>query len=170
MRYILYIRIDDDRVRNYYENSVQTFNEHMNDFHRDSGFDLYVPEEFQTTGITETPLKIDHGVSCSLYKVQDIGDEHISVASGYYMYPRSSISKTPLRLANSVGIIDSGYRGHLIAKVDCISNESYTVCQGDRLFQICTPDLTPFERIEIVESFGDDNTTRGDGGFGSTGR
>ena len=34
---------------------------------------------------------------------------------GYYLYPRSSISKTPLILANSVGIIDSGYRGNIKA-------------------------------------------------------
>ena len=33
----------------------------------------------------------------------------------YYLYPRSSISKTPLRMSNSTGIIDAGYRGEIIA-------------------------------------------------------
>ena len=101
--------------------------------------------------------------------------------SGYYMYPRSSISKTPLRLANSVGIIDSGYRGELMAKVDNINgcscdcscdNEAgdsvdYVVGQHSRLFQVCAPDLSPFASVEIVESL--DDTSRGAGGFGSTG-
>ena len=97
--------------------------------------------------------------------------------SGYYMYPRSSISKTPLRLANSVGIIDSGYRGDLMAKVDNINGFScdsdsgdsvdYVVSQHSRLFQVCAPDLSPFASVEIVDSL--DDTTRGAGGFGSTG-
>ena len=50
--------------------------------------------------------------------------------TGYYMYPRSSLSKTKLRLANSVGIIDSGYRGNLIGMFDLINmkvNETYIV-------------------------------------------
>jgi len=83
------------------------------------------------------------------------------------MYPRSSISKTPLRLANSVGIIDSGYRGELQAPVDNFSCQKYIVEEGQRLFQICSGDLTPFFNIKIVDSL--DQTDRGAGGFGSTG-
>ncbi len=96
---------------------------------------------------------------------------------GYYLYPRSSIVKTSLRLANSVGIIDSGYRGELIAVVDKhdSSNDWKTVLkrdckQYDRLFQICRGDLSPF-LDEIVENESDLGLTeRGCGGFGSTGR
>jgi dUTPase len=97
---------------------------------------------------------------------------------GYYLYPRSSIVKTSLRLANSVGIIDSGYRGELIAVVDKhdSSNDWKTVLkrdckQYDRLFQICSGDLSPF-LVEIVENESDLGliTERGCGGFGSTGR
>jgi dUTPase len=97
---------------------------------------------------------------------------------GYYLYPRSSIVKTSLRLANSVGIIDSGYRGELIAVVDKhdSSNDWKTVLkrdckQYDRLFQICSGDLSPF-LVEIVENENDLGliTERGCGGFGSTGR
>ena len=54
----------------------------------------------------------------------------------YYLYPRSSISKTPLRLCNSVGIIDAGYRGNIMAFVDNI-DEDYDL--GTRLFQLCDP-------------------------------
>ena len=56
--------------------------------------------------------------------------------------PRSSISKTPLRLANSIGLIDGGYRGEIMAMCDNIKTDSYTVEKGQRLFQIvcdCSP-------------------------------
>jgi dUTPase len=97
---------------------------------------------------------------------------------GYYLYPRSSIVKTSLRLANSVGIIDSGYRGELIAVVDKHDslNDWKTVLkrdckQYDRLFQVCSGDLSPFF-VEIVENESELGlvTERGCGGFGSTGR
>lgn len=97
---------------------------------------------------------------------------------GYYLYPRSSIVKTSMRLANSVGIIDSGYRGEVMAVVDKhdTSNDWKTVLkrdckQYDRLFQICAGDLQPF-RVEIVDNESELSciTERGCGGFGSTGR
>lgn len=97
---------------------------------------------------------------------------------GYYLYPRSSIVKTSMRLANSVGIIDSGYRGEIMAVVDKhgTSNDWKTVLkrdckQYDRLFQICAGNLKPF-RVEIVDNESElsSMTERGCGGFGSTGR
>ena len=91
--------------------------------------------------------------------------------TGFYMYPRSSLSKTPLRLANSVGIIDSGYRGDLIGAFDCNTHgEQYAVLKNDKLVQICGPGLVPVlvELVDSVELLG--ITDRGDGGFGSTGR
>ena len=71
-------------------------------------------------------------------------------------------------MANSMGIIDSTYRGELIVALDNISNEFVTIEAGKRLFQICSCDLTPFERVEKVDSL--DETERGSGGFGSTGQ
>ena len=101
---------------------------------------------------------------------------------GFYLYPRSSISKTRMRLANSVGIIDAGYRGDLIAAVDTIGLFGSTdiwhiwketlspIKKYDRYFQVCAPDLSPF-LVHIVETEGDLSppTERGAGGFGSTG-
>lgn len=103
-------------------------------------------------------------------------------ACGFYLYPRSSISKTRMRLANSVGIIDAGYRGDLIAAVDTIglfgSIDIWNVWKEtlspikkyDRYFQVCAPDLSPF-LVHIVETEAELGapTTRGTGGFGSTG-
>ena len=108
-------------------------------------------------------------------KQQDIFENCISkktstdvISQPFYIYPRSSIGKTPLRLANSVGIIDAQYRGNLIVQVDNISSESYTIQKGQRLFQICSQDLTPFRSVKIVDSLL--NTLRGAKGIGSTGK
>jgi len=101
---------------------------------------------------------------------------------GFYLYPRSSISKTRMRLANSVGIIDAGYRGDLIAAIDTIGifgstdiwhiwNETLApVKKYDRYFQVCAPDLSPF-LVHLVETEQELSppTERGSGGFGSTG-
>ena len=146
----------------YYED-VKEYNEKVKtDSHIDSGFDLYTPV-LMKTNYGET-YKVDHGVSCAVYNKD-------GKPLGYYMYPRSSISKTPLRVSNCVGIIDSGYRGNLIGKLDHIKPQEewkdYTVQPFSRLFQVCSPTLEPFSRIEIVETL--DDTERGAGGFGSTG-
>ena len=84
----------------------------------------------------------------------------------YYLFPRSSISKTPLRMANSIGLIDGGYRGEIMAMCDNIKTECHTVKKGQRLFQLVATDSSPIT-YELVESL--EMTTRGTGGFGSTG-
>ena len=82
----------------------------------------------------------------------------------YMLVPRSSLAKTPLRLANSIGIIDKSYRGELMAKVDNISKTSFTLEEGQCYFQIVSFDgnLPRFHMGEV------NNTIRGSGGFGST--
>ena len=88
---------------------------------------------------------------------------------GYFLYPRSSTgTKTPLRLANSLGIIDAGYRGNYIAAFDNIREAVFTVDRLQRLVQICPPNLTYPLRVELVEEL--EQTERGAGGFGSTGK
>jgi dUTP pyrophosphatase len=93
-----------------------------------------------------------------------------SYSSGYYVYPRSSISKTPLMLANHVGIIDSGYRGNLMAAVRKLpsAQSEYVVEKHTRLFQICHPSLCPIFVVLVPESELN-SSERGEGGFGSTG-
>ena len=124
----------------------------------DSGLDLLFTEDIVIEP-NET-IFISLGIKCEAFptkaKVHNIS---------YYLYPRSSISKTPLRMANSVGIIDAGYRGTLMAAVDNISNEEYTVRAGQRLFQLCSPDLSPIT-FEITDNLS--TTSRGAGNFGST--
>lgn len=82
--------------------------------------------------------------------------------------PRSNISKHPWVLANSVGIVDSDYRGEWMVKFKCVNDEvkalPYTV--GDRVAQIFFEKNVHVAFAEVEEL---DQTVRGEGGFGSTG-
>ena len=84
---------------------------------------------------------------------------------GYMLVPRSSISKTPLRLANSIGIIDKGYRGKVMVKVDNNSEEDFIMNEGNCYFQIVAFNGVLSE-MKLVDEISE--TIRGDGGFGST--
>jgi dUTPase len=134
----------------------------------DAGFDLYAPLELDC--VRGNVIKVDFHIQCAasivhFHEGRVIKEFH----TGYYLYPRSSLSKTSLRLANSVGIIDSGYRGDIIGMFDCI-NVDYKINRFDRLAQICSPGLTPIF-VEMVENdvvLG--ASLRGAGGFGSSGR
>ena len=132
----------------------------------DAGFDLYaVPMSMPIQAHSEL-LKMDFKIVCSAQMVLDSGKTY---NTGYYMYPRSSLSKTSLRLANSIGIIDAGYRGHLIGAFD-VRAETF-ITGHDKLVQICAPGLKPIvvTVVDEIEDLGE-QTRRGDGGFGSTGR
>jgi dUTP pyrophosphatase len=90
----------------------------------------------------------------------EVPDGHVGL-----LFPRSSVSKTGLSLRNSVGVLDSGYRGEVIFKFAGNSNQPiYEI--GDRIGQII---VLPHPKIEfqMVEELNE--TTRGSGGFGSTG-
>ena len=89
-------------------------------------------------------------------------------ARGYMLVARSSITKTPLRLSNAVGIIDPGYRGEIQARVDNLSDEPFVVQHGVSLFQLVAGDLSLLDVVLVYQDLS--TTARGDGGFGSTGR
>ena len=114
--------------------------------------------------------KLDHQVICS---AKIIDHNNNAYYTGYYMYPRSSISKTELMLSNHTGIIDSGYRGVLMGafrwlKPENSEQDNYTIDRYTRLLQVCLPTLHPIFVVMVDESELTD-TTRGTGGFGSTG-
>lgn len=151
---ILSIEVVDPFIASLYKKAAEKHNANL-ESHPDAGFDLFVPEEYRMT--TGSTFFVDFKIKCSA----TINGEPTS----YYLYPRSRITKTPLRLANSVGIIDSGYRGHIMAAFDC--RDACKVNKCDRLVQICAPNLCPI-KVVIVEGL-NDQTRRGIGGFGSTG-
>lgn len=139
-------KLNDASLQHFYLNVTSTG--------ENSGLDLYVPHDIEVA--PRSVLFLNHGVSASTH-----------AGSGFYLYPRSSISRTPLRLANSVGIIDPGYRGNIIAALENTSDEPFLIQRGQRLVQLCMPDLRPF-RVSIVNELSE--TARGGAGFGSSGR
>ena len=100
----------------------------------------------------------------------------MEIPEGYagFIFPRSSISKKTLDLANAVGIIDSGYRGEIICKFKPTVHFTYAIDKliiddeydiGDRIAQII---ILPYPKIEFDEVKELSDTDRSDGGFGST--
>jgi dUTP pyrophosphatase len=162
----LFVDSDDNELKNAYLNAVNAHNNKLvnNTDMIDAGFDIFVA----TSDILSKPLanKVNSNVICACKMITASG----SYNTGFYMYPRSSISKSPFRLANNVGIIDAGYRGHLIGMFDIPSGETSHIKKLDRYLQICAPGLVPIF-VELVANQNDlgEETARGAGGFGSTG-
>lgn len=105
-------------------------------------------------------------------------DLAFEIPKGYVglLFPRSSNSKQDLLLSNSVGVLDSGYRGEVLFKfrmnahrikdtgIVHISNKKYNI--GDRIGQLI---IIPYPTIEFEEVEELSETERGSGGYGSTG-
>lgn len=168
--------VEDEELKQEYKKTIEQHNKKlMENEYLDAGFDLLVPNGFDLNLKTEKLTKIDFKVKCSgiLYKGKKTNNKNPTpIPTGYYLYPRSSLSKTPLRLANSVGIIDSGYRGNIMGMFDVLNTNDSTITfqQFTRLVQICAPGLIPIY-VELVENLNDLGVTeRGEGGFGSTGK
>ena len=197
----VFVDLDDEKLIQKYKEKIDSHNskvlQSLNNTddgdnsknHIDAGFDLFVPHDIDSSADCKdennTQFKIDHKIACSAVMFTSSGKRY---NTGYYLYPRSSLSKTEIRLANSVGIIDSGYRGHLIGVFDhkptppsdnvMVYNESThkfsrptkrLVSAYDRVLQVCAPSLVPIlvEIVDKVESLG--TTERGNKGFGSSG-
>lgn len=138
-------------------NNVLDFYKQFTSHHQgDSGIDLYnfndIVIDFLKVGT------IDFEIQCEMLNLET------NTFCSYYLVPRSSISNTSFQLANSVGIIDAGYRGNLKAKVRNFCNDNNTFQKGS-YFQIIAPDLKPIQ-VKIVDKLSE--TSRNDGGFGST--
>ena len=96
----------------------------------------------------------------------------VEIPKGYVglLFPRSSIHNKTLRLSNSVGVIDSDYRGEIKAvfdQIDLFPRNALLYQLGDRICQLV---ILPVPTIEWEESEELTNTERGEGGYGSTGR
>jgi len=174
-RYLLRIKCDTPEIRKYYE-SHSTFHE------GDSGLDLFIHEN-ETFDNGQTRL-VNLGIKCEMIdRERSINTTNTTKYASYYMYARSSISKSNFMLHNGVGIIDSGYRGNLMAALRFVPFEMkqrlrhiihhedyYKVLKGQRLVQICAPNLDTFDVEFLTEDEELSKTSRGEGGFGSTGK
>lgn len=122
-----------------------------------AGFDLYCNNEEPVVVEPNQVVKIPTGI-------------RVSIPKGYFgaVYPRSSTGiKHRITLANTVGVIDSDYRGDIQIFFVNNSDKPHTIYKGDRLAQMIIQPYVQVE-IEIVDSL--DETDRGEGGIGSTGR
>ena len=132
----------------------------------DAGMDLYATSEYKPndygTAMISTGLSIE------------IPDGYVGL-----IFPRSSVYKSTGRLANSVGVIDSGYRGEikvnfdvsvptLMVTTNLLGEEGFKAepyKKGDRVAQLI---IVPYPKITFVETDELTETDRGEGGFGST--
>lgn len=165
-KFILYMYVPtDNQMREVYQQRIHDHNESIvSNSHPDSGFDLMV-ESDQMMEVHKVN-KVDFKVKCEM--LEKVGNHW--EPSAFYLYPRSSISKTKFRLANNVGVIDSGYRGNLMGMFDVIYSTENVFCEKNtRLLQICTGTLEPFKVIMIENDINLTLTERNDAGFGSTG-
>ena len=118
----------------------------------DAGMDLV-----STEIISETTEQITYGTGISM----EIPKGHVGL-----VFPRSSIRKYELELTNSVGVIDSGYRGEIQATFNKVHNKLNSYNVGDRIAQIV---IIPYPQISFIEVDELSSSDRGEGGFGSTG-
>ena len=93
----------------------------------------------------------------------------VEIPEGYVglVFPRSSICKKDLFLTNSVGVIDSGYRGEIMAKFKHTDNLPVEYRVGERIAQLI---IIPHPYIEFVPANELSDSERGSGGYGSSGR
>jgi dUTP pyrophosphatase len=117
----------------------------------DAGMDL------TCTSTTKTTKYFEYGTGLA-----------IEIPKGYsgFVFPRSSISKTDHFLKNSVGVIDSGYRGEIKLRMSVPTDSKNEYKVGDKIGQLIIMKL-PWVEIQEVQELSD--TDRGEGGFGSTG-
>lgn len=119
-------------------------------------YDIYMPEDGEIFGLAA------HGVPVPLGFAAEVPEGHVAL-----MLPRSGVgAKHGLALNNTCGVIDSDYRGEWVASLRLHNNEFLAWKAGDRLLQFL---IVPVANVvpELSETLSD--TSRGTGGFGSTG-
>ena len=142
------------KIKTLSANADELYKNHGHFHQGDAGLDLFIIDAL-TIEPGETAL-IKSNISCEN-----------TDGKPYLLMPRSSISKTPLRQCISIGLIDAGYRGEIMAPCDNIKDYEYEIKEGERLFQLVAHDSSPI-KYTITDNLA--CTTRGDGGFGSTGK
>jgi dUTP pyrophosphatase len=129
--------------------------------------------------LVETPCYARKGdAGMDLTAVDISKDEHgnvvchtgiaVEIPEGYVglVFPRSSISKYDMHLRNSVGVIDSGYRGEIMVKFGFLP-DGKLYKMGDKIAQLI---IIPYPQITFEEVEELSETERGEGHFGSTGK
>ena len=142
------------KIKPFSDDIYSMYKNHSHFHQGDAGLDLFITKD-QVIDPGST-AKIHLGISCENMEMKP-----------YLLMARSSISKTPLRLSNAVGLIDAGYRGEIMAAVDNIKDSSYRLEKGQRLFQLVSMNGESIH-FDLVDTLSD--TSRGEDGYGSTGK
>lgn len=145
----------------------------------DAGMDLTAISKHTETGTDENGDYLEYGTGLAI----EIPEGHVGL-----IFPRSSVSKKDLFLANAVGVIDSGYRGEIKLRfkleqqydaLDSWVDDQLYYKDGDRRFyanvykvgdKIGQLMVIPYPHVELVETEELGSSDRGEGGFGSTGK
>ena len=133
---------------------------------RNSGFDLHC--NASDIAYHNGDMTVIVGMGCRALALGPDGRPR-----AFWLSPRSSISKTKWRLANSMGLIDATYRGILrgaFSSVDAGDRQFLMDNHLHRYVQLVAADLVPWSEVIVVDQLPGPETTRGLGGFGSTGR
>ena len=161
----LYVYATTTEMRNLIQSQI------LNHRLTDSGFDIPMP--FQSVNLDNYA----HSFALGIHVAATNSDGNPLPC---ILLPRSSIYKTEFRPANSIGLIDAGYRGEVQAKVDILhipekrindDNVFMGITSGTRMFQICQHNFLPWNKVVLVgslESLPAAPDNRGSGGFGST--
>jgi dUTPase len=156
LSYKLWIVVEDGCDNPAYDFGAQAKKALSNE---NAGFDLITAETWQGQTVHLLNLSVRAMMTC-----RETGE-----GVHYWLAPRSSIYKTGYIMANSMGVIDRSYRGVLKAPVACVGGAGAAgFSKGDRHFQILAPDMGWIAEVERVSALPE--TSRGDSGFGSTGR
>ncbi|MGI9358824.1 MAG: dUTP diphosphatase [Paracoccaceae bacterium] len=133
--------------------------------HEDAVIPKYAKPGDAGMDLTATWMEFDHERKIVTYGTGlafEIPFWHVGL-----IYPRSSVYKTSMVLANHVGVIDAGYRGEIMFKYRVLNDDWQDIYDiGDRIGQII---ITPYPKIDFVEVDKLTKTDRGEGGYGSTG-
>jgi dUTP pyrophosphatase len=161
----LYIKPSSNEFFQIYEDAATRYNNTPLE-QRNSGFDLFCDATDVDTEYSRFAALVGQG--CRILALDD-DDEPMA----WWLAPRSSISRTSLRLANSLGLMDATYRGVVRAALTDLINHVPNASEFvdfPRMVQAATPMLTPWTQVLIVRNLPGEDTQRGEGGFGSTGR
>jgi dUTPase len=158
----LFIIPTNDEFADLYRKSADTYNRTAPE-ERNAGFDLFCD------GAHVRPFGYAHLVEqgCRALAV----NIRTGLPAAYWLAPRSSISKSGWRLANSIGLIDATYRGVLMAALDPLDPAAVFTEDKQRLVQLTQASLEPWFDVIVVAEMPTlmPPTARGEGGFGSTG-
>ena len=167
MPQILYIQPTTNAFAELYQAAADAYNETPM-AERNSGFDLF-SDASDTGPLSDFAIVVSQG--CRAVAI----DTETGETRAFWLAPRSSISRTPWRMANSLGLIDAPYRGIIAAGLThnmahLVPPVFYSTFNRARLCQLVAADLRPWLEVRVVSELPVGETARGERGFGSTGR